>query len=170
MTSDKITNKHSSQPDFTRPPRFPDPLHLNDPHTMPVPGRCAALQFGRSHRRLLLPWRVCNGDCRNRRVHSGKQYVCIPTKTCLLLRDTDTFAAFPFVVFIIYGTHWGSLAYNQDPMHQITSAFTNEGGATGAAYNSSQSFHNITMYVVHLFPSVGNLLTVIACTGPWSVL
>jgi hypothetical protein len=56
-----------------------------------------------------------------------------------------TWTAFPFVVFIIYGTHWGSLAYNQDPMHQITSAFSAEGGATGAPYNSSQTFHNITM-------------------------
>jgi hypothetical protein len=33
-------------------------------------------------------------------------------------------------------------------MHQITSAFSAEGGATGAAYNSSQTFHNITMFVV----------------------
>ena len=35
-------------------------------------------------------------------------------------------------------------------MHQITSAFSAEGGATGAVYNSSQTFHNITMFVVHL--------------------
>jgi hypothetical protein len=59
--------------------------------------------------------------------------------------ETNTCTAFPFVVFIIYGTHWCSLAYNQDPMTQITSAFTAEGGATGAPYNSSQMFHNITM-------------------------
>lgn len=58
--------------------------------------------------------------------------------------------AFPFAVFIIYGTHWGSLAYNQDPIHQITSAFAEEGGATGAPYNSSQCFHNITMSVTTL--------------------
>jgi len=32
-------------------------------------------------------------------------------------------------------------------MHQITSAFGTEGGANGAPYNSSQVFHNITMYV-----------------------
>jgi hypothetical protein len=35
-------------------------------------------------------------------------------------------------------------------MHQITSAFSAEGGATGAVYNSSQTFHNITMFVVRL--------------------
>jgi len=61
--------------------------------------------------------------------------------------DIDDHVAFPFAVFIIYGAHWGSLAYNQDPWHGITSAFEAEGGATGAVYNSSQVFHNITMYV-----------------------
>lgn len=64
---------------------------------------------------------------------------------------------FPFVVFIIYGTHWGSLAYNQDPMHQITSAFSAEGGATGAVYNSSQTFHNITMAMVSFVILIGTL-------------
>ncbi|GAB7331709.1 hypothetical protein MBLNU13_g03690t1 [Cladosporium sp. NU13] len=64
---------------------------------------------------------------------------------------------FPFVVFIIYGTHWGSLAYNQDPVHQITSAFSAEGGATGAVYNSSQTFHNITMAMVSFVILIGTL-------------
>jgi hypothetical protein len=49
-------------------------------------------------------------------------------------------------VFLIYGSHWGSLAYTQDPIHQIQSAFGKElGGANGAAYNSSQGFHNVSM-------------------------
>lgn len=52
---------------------------------------------------------------------------------------------FPFAVFIIYGAHWGSLAYTQDPIHQTTAPFESEGGAAGAAYNSSQAFHNVTM-------------------------
>lgn len=52
---------------------------------------------------------------------------------------------FPFAVFIIYGTHWGSLAFQQDPTHGIASSFENYGGPNGAPYNSSQSFHNITM-------------------------
>lgn len=68
----------------------------------------------------------------------------------IFLNDANDNTAFPFAVFIIYGAHWGSLAYNQDPIHQITSAFEGEGGATGAPYNSSQVFHNITMYVATL--------------------
>lgn len=53
---------------------------------------------------------------------------------------------FPFAVFIIFGTHWGSLAYTQDPIHNTTVPFEGaEGGATGAPYNSSQAFHNVTM-------------------------
>ena len=52
---------------------------------------------------------------------------------------------YPFAVFIIFGVHWGSLAYTQDPIHLTTEPFGKLGGATGAAYNSSQGFHNITM-------------------------
>jgi len=52
---------------------------------------------------------------------------------------------FPFAVFVIYGCHWGSLAYNQDPLHAASASFTTSGGALGAPYNASQSFHNITM-------------------------
>ena len=53
--------------------------------------------------------------------------------------------SFPFAVFIIYGLHWGSLAYTQDPIHQTLSGFTQAGGALGSAYNASQGFHNVTM-------------------------
>ncbi|KAJ9630784.1 hypothetical protein H2203_001309 [Taxawa tesnikishii (nom. ined.)] len=49
---------------------------------------------------------------------------------------------FPFAVFCIYGSHWGSLAYTQDPIHNVTAPFAELGGANGAAYNSSQGFHN----------------------------
>lgn len=62
--------------------------------------------------------------------------------------DADCFIAFPFAVFVIYGCHWCSLAYVQDPIHQQLSAFTEAGGATGIAYNSSQGFHNVTMALV----------------------
>ncbi|KAF1922657.1 uncharacterized protein M421DRAFT_426659 [Didymella exigua CBS 183.55] len=54
---------------------------------------------------------------------------------------------FPMAVFLIYGSHWGSLAYTQDPIHQTTAPFAELGGATGAAYNSSQGFHNVTMAI-----------------------
>lgn len=52
---------------------------------------------------------------------------------------------FPFAVFVIYGCHWGSLAYTQDPIHGLAAGFKEVGGLTGAAYNSSQAFHNVTM-------------------------
>ncbi len=53
---------------------------------------------------------------------------------------------FPSATFIIFGTHWASLAYQQDPRSATVSAFeAGLGGATGAAYNSSQAFHNVTM-------------------------
>lgn len=62
-------------------------------------------------------------------------------------------------VFIIYGSHWGSLAYTQDPIHQTTGPFAQLGGAEGAAYNSSQGFHNVTMYVFHSRLSLSGLTT-----------
>jgi hypothetical protein len=52
---------------------------------------------------------------------------------------------YPFAVFCIFGTHWGSLAYTQDPIHDTAAAFKAAGGLEGAAYNSSQAFHNVTM-------------------------
>ncbi|KAK3699124.1 hypothetical protein LTR37_016598 [Vermiconidia calcicola] len=64
---------------------------------------------------------------------------------------------YPFAVFIIYGAHWGSLAYTQDPIHRTTIAFEAEGGAEGAAYNSSQAFHNVTMCIVSFILLVGSL-------------
>lgn len=54
---------------------------------------------------------------------------------------------FPMAVFIIYGCHWGSLAYTQDPIHNQLSAFGTN-GALGAEWNSSQGFHNVTMVLV----------------------
>jgi len=64
---------------------------------------------------------------------------------------------FPFAVFIIYGSHWGSLAYQQDPIHQTTSAFGELGGAEGAAYNASQGFHNISMVLASFVFLIGTL-------------
>ena len=76
---------------------------------------------------------------------------------------------FPFAVFVIYGTHWASLVsdllrlhvtqpYVQDPIHKTTSAFGGElGGATGAIYNASQAWHNVTMAMVSFILLVGTL-------------
>ena len=51
---------------------------------------------------------------------------------------------YPMAVFIVYGAHWCSLAYAQDPSHNLLAGFTEAGGATGAAWNTSQGFHNVT--------------------------
>ncbi|KAK5113468.1 hypothetical protein LTR85_010896 [Meristemomyces frigidus] len=64
---------------------------------------------------------------------------------------------FPFAVFVIYGSHWGSLAYTQDPIHQTTAPFAEYGGATGAIYNSPQGFHNVTMCLVSFTLMLGTL-------------
>lgn len=64
---------------------------------------------------------------------------------------------FPFAVFIIFGAHWGSLSYTQDPLHNIANAFVEVGGAAGAEYNSSQGFHNVTMAIVSFVLLVGTL-------------
>ena len=72
-----------------------------------------------------------------------------PTHSGSIIADYDE--AFPMAVFLIYGSHWGSLAYTQDPIHNTTAPFAELGGAHGAAYNSSQGFHNVTMYVSRIF-------------------
>ncbi|KAF2829024.1 hypothetical protein CC86DRAFT_392260 [Ophiobolus disseminans] len=50
--------------------------------------------------------------------------------------------------FLIYGSHWGSLAYTQDPIDNNTAPFAELGGANGAAYDSSQGFHNVSILVM----------------------
>lgn len=64
---------------------------------------------------------------------------------------------FPMAVFLIYGSHWGSLAYTQDPIHMTTEPFGQLGGAEGAAYNSSQGFHNVTMCITSFVFLIGTL-------------
>jgi hypothetical protein len=136
---------HSSQPEFARSARVPDPFHPDRPLAVPVPRRPSAVHPHRSHRRLLLLRMYCYDYCRSCGVRSGKQYVVLIPLGGPPSSDTDNDSAFPFAVFIIYGSHWGSLAYNQDPIHGISSAFATEGGANGAPYQSSQVFHNLTM-------------------------
>jgi len=61
---------------------------------------------------------------------------------------------FPMAVFIIYGSHWGSLAYTQDPIHETTVPF-GQNGANSAAYNSSQGFHNVSMVIASFVFLIG---------------
>ncbi|KAH0380609.1 hypothetical protein KCU92_g7435, partial [Aureobasidium melanogenum] len=55
---------------------------------------------------------------------------------------------FPMSVFVVYGCHWGSLAYAQDPHYDQVAAFAQAGSSLGAAWNSSQAFHNVAMCLV----------------------
>ncbi|OQO02454.1 hypothetical protein B0A48_11981 [Cryoendolithus antarcticus] len=64
---------------------------------------------------------------------------------------------FPFAVFIIYGAHWCSLGYTQDPIHNTLEPFGGASAALGAEYNSSQCFHNITMALVSFVFLIGTL-------------
>lgn len=70
----------------------------------------------------------------------------------------NTHPAFPFAVFVIYGCHWGSLAYAQDPSHNLLAGFPTDttGGALGAEWNSSQGWHNVTMTLVSFAFMVGS--------------
>lgn len=51
-------------------------------------------------------------------------------------------------VFVVYGCHWGSLAYAQDPYYNQISAFAKVGSSAGAEWNASQGFHNVVMVLV----------------------
>ncbi|KNG50748.1 glycoside hydrolase family 3 protein [Stemphylium lycopersici] len=64
---------------------------------------------------------------------------------------------FPMAIFIVYGSHWGSLAYQQDPIHRTTDAFSELGGQYGAAYNASQGFHNVSMVLASFVFLIGTI-------------
>ncbi|KAF2862518.1 hypothetical protein K470DRAFT_212471 [Piedraia hortae CBS 480.64] len=52
---------------------------------------------------------------------------------------------FPFALFVLFGAHWGAIAYQQDPITQNIAAFAKLGGPAGKIYNSSQTFHYAIM-------------------------
>ncbi|EOA88302.1 uncharacterized protein SETTUDRAFT_176858 [Exserohilum turcica Et28A] len=56
--------------------------------------------------------------------------------------------SFPMTIFIVYGAHYIALAYGQAPTSETLLAFQDLGGATGAAYNTSQGFYNVSMVLV----------------------
>lgn len=67
-------------------------------------------------------------------------------------------------VFIVYGAHWCSLAYAQDPSHNQLAGFAEAGGATGVAWNTSQGFHNVTSKSAGCCMSRSSMATMIANT------
>ena len=71
---------------------------------------------------------------------------------------------FPFVVFMIYGTHWVNIAYTNDPWHPLAAAYTAAaGGAAETAvykpYTSAQGHYNVVMALVSFIFLLGSLRT-----------
>lgn len=125
---------------------LPYSVHIDNPHSLWLSRFCCSTKSHRSQRRLLLLRRYRDEHCGYRRIYTREQYVYrLKIHRVASLKSS---LAFPMAVFLIYGSHWGSLAYTQDPIHQTTSPFSELGGANGKAYNSSQGFHNVSMWVI----------------------
>jgi len=75
---------------------------------------------------------------------------------------------FPFVVFIIYGSHWVNIGYVLDPLHNVVGSYTTGElpGALSQAYNSSQGNYNVVMALVTFIFLIGSLRT----NGPFVVV
>ena len=65
---------------------------------------------------------------------------------------------FPFVVFIVYGSHWVNTAYSNDPSHALVSAYGAD-GATSKAWNSGQANYNVVMALVSFIFMLGSFRT-----------
>jgi succinate-acetate transporter protein len=59
---------------------------------------------------------------------------------------------FPFVAFVIYGTHWVALAYTSDPTNSIISSYadatTKLPGLLSQEFNAGQGNYNLVMALV----------------------
>ena len=71
---------------------------------------------------------------------------------------------FPFVVFMIYGTHWVNIAYTNDPWHPLSEAYVAAaGGAAETAvyrpYTGAQGHYNVVMTLVSFIFLLGSLRT-----------
>lgn len=57
---------------------------------------------------------------------------------------------FPFVAFVIYGTHWVVLAYTSDPSHAIISSYAVDSlpGLLSQEFNAGQGNYNLVMALV----------------------
>jgi uncharacterized protein len=65
---------------------------------------------------------------------------------------------FPFVVFIIYGTHWVNQAYTGDPSHALVSAYGAD-GSVSKPWNSGQGHYAVVMSLVSFIFLLGSLRT-----------
>jgi len=75
---------------------------------------------------------------------------------------------FPFVAFIVYGTHWVVLAYTSDPSIGLVNSYniaaaaaggTAVPGALNPAYNAGQGNYNLVMAVVSFVFLCGSIRT-----------
>lgn len=67
---------------------------------------------------------------------------------------------FPFVAFIVYGTHWVNLAYTMDPSQGIVASYGADGaGALNQAYNAGQGNYNFVMAIVSFLFLCGSIRT-----------
>lgn len=59
---------------------------------------------------------------------------------------------FPFVAFVIYGTHWVAVAYTSDPSHAIITSYANSTeygtGLLSQEFNAGQGNYNLVMALV----------------------
>jgi succinate-acetate transporter protein len=67
---------------------------------------------------------------------------------------------FPFVLFIVYGVHWLTLAYTSDPWHPLVAAYgPSPENELVRAYTSGQGHYNIVMAMASSLFALGALRT-----------
>ncbi|KAL9094447.1 MAG: hypothetical protein Q9165_003297 [Trypethelium subeluteriae] len=86
----------------------------------------------------------------------GTNYVLNPPGE-VFWTELTRILAFPFAVFVIYGSHWCNLAYVDDPAHNIVGTF--DGGEASRAYNSSQGVYNVVMTLISFVFFLGSIRT-----------
>jgi succinate-acetate transporter protein len=70
---------------------------------------------------------------------------------------------FPFVAFVIYGTHWVVLAYTSDPTNAIITSYANAAddnfGLLSQDFNAGQGNYNLVMALVSFMFLCGAIRT-----------
>ncbi|KAK5939699.1 hypothetical protein PMZ80_008079 [Knufia obscura] len=67
---------------------------------------------------------------------------------------------YPFTVFTIFGIHWVSIAYTNDPTHPLANAYGADGaGAAALAFTGGQVAYNVCLCLVSFIFLLGSLRT-----------
>jgi succinate-acetate transporter protein len=68
---------------------------------------------------------------------------------------------FPFVAFVVYGTHWLVLAYTSDPSHGIIASYAVDPlpGTLSQEFNAGQGNYNLVMAIVSFVFLCGSIRT-----------